>query len=217
MARAERMLRDDADRARDRDVQRAHPRARRALGARSSSSCSPTTQLREWLPKLVGIQRARRVALPDGAEVRRGRPGRGTAHPRGHDAGGALPNSRSRREQVDAFAQGPVADRRRPSRVPRGGRARRDAQRAELLAISRRRAADGADPGPAPRSRAAAAGRAARRRRRLRPPRPRRRGARARRRTRARARPASRSRSRRATPASCSRARASRSGTASRA
>ena len=50
------------DRGRARHLQPAHPRARARCRRRCSSSSPATTALREWLPKLVGIERDDRAA-----------------------------------------------------------------------------------------------------------------------------------------------------------
>ena len=175
-------------------------------------------QLREWLPKLVGIQRHVAIALPDGSEVRavaqdEERLTREDTTPAVHFLNFAFTAA-----QVDAFAAGAGAHRPRSPRVPRG----RGADGVAAGRVAGRPAGDGVGPRrcrspfaasiPSSRSRwrntkatrgwisspgkgqCSRPGVAA-------PP----------------SRPASRSRSRRATPASCNRARDSRGSTASRA
>ena len=175
MARAERMLTDDAiadevatynelipesGRAVGHAVHRAH--RRRSCCANGCRSCATSSSTCTSISGRAGA--ASRVA---------GRPARrGAAHARRHHVDRALPAaSRSTPSSGTLFAAGPGADRRRPSRVHRCGWSSTTRSAPSSPATSRTDA--GADPGPAARPGAAAAAPAAHRRRRLRPPRPR--------------------------------------------
>ena len=129
-----------ADRARGRDLQPAHPRRRASSRARCCSSSPPTPQLREWLPKLVGIEHHIGFVLPDGSDASRRavRRGRGAPHPRRHDRGRALPaSSRSRPSRSTRSRAGPVRLVVDHPEYRARGRARRRAARGSSLATSR--------------------------------------------------------------------------------
>ncbi len=82
-----------ADRARDRDVQPAHPRRRDELSATLMIELTSEPALREWLPRLVGIEHHIAVVLPDGTRVL-GAPSEEdeiAPHPRRHHRRGPLP------------------------------------------------------------------------------------------------------------------------------
>ena len=91
-------------------------RRRRARRARCSSSSPTTTQLREWLPKLVGIQHhiairaaGRHAGARESPRTRSGSPARTTTADRALPQVPRSPTRRSTRSPT-----GPVAHRRRP-------------------------------------------------------------------------------------------------------
>ncbi len=69
MARAERMLRDDQIETEIATYNELIPEAFE-LSATMLIELQAEEQLREWLPKLVGIHRAVVITLPDGSQVR---------------------------------------------------------------------------------------------------------------------------------------------------
>ena len=204
MARAERMLTDDAIADEVDHLQRADPRTPASSRARCSSSSPTTPSSASGCRSSSNIQHAVRFELADGSRV------------------DAVPEDEERLTRDDVTAtvhylkfpftpaqrelvgRGSGPARRRPSRVPARCRAHR---RAARRAGPRLRGVDAVQIRvTASRSRSAAAAPAAHRRRRVRPPRARGRRPSARRAAARSCPPASRSRSRRATQASCSRA-----------
>ena len=133
MARAEHMVTDEQIQESSTSTTPSS-RRRGSCRPRCSSSSRAKTQLREWLPKLVGIERVRRAARCAGARARRGRPRggpRGGAHPARHDGLGALHPLLPDPGRGEAFAAGPVTlavahpipprdelSRRSPGRAP---------------------------------------------------------------------------------------------------
>ncbi|MGQ0823458.1 MAG: DUF3501 family protein [Actinomycetota bacterium] len=107
MARAERMQRDEQIEHEIGTYNALIPEVGE-LSATLLIELQSDEQLREWLPKLVGIHRSIAIALPDGSEVRgeaedEERLTRDDTTPAVH-----FVKFRFRPEQVDAFARGPV-------------------------------------------------------------------------------------------------------------
>jgi hypothetical protein len=107
MARAERMLRDEQIAHEVKTYNELIPDDHELSATLLIELASPE-QLREWLPKLVGIHRAISIALPDGGEVRgvaqdEARLTRDEVTPSVH-----FLKFRFTDAQVEAFASGPV-------------------------------------------------------------------------------------------------------------
>ena len=120
MARAERMLRDEQIAHEVETYNELIPDAGELSGTLFLELTSDAA-LREWLPRLVGIEFHIAVVLPDGSRVRRPalRRRRGAPDARRHHGRRALPAvPRSRRSRSRRSRAGPVRARGRPSRVP---------------------------------------------------------------------------------------------------
>ena len=136
MARAERMLRDEQIAHEVETYNQLIPDAGELSGTLFLELTSDAA-LREWLPRLVGIEFHIAFVLPDGSVACRASPPTRT---RSASPATTPPPpcttcaSRFTPEQVEAFDDRPGAAGRRPSRVPPGGRARRRAARGAALA-----------------------------------------------------------------------------------
>ena len=188
MARAERMLRDEQIAHEVETYNELIPDAGELSGTLFLELTSDEA-LREWLPKLVGIEFHIAIELPDGSRAGQAlRRRRGTPDARRHDGGGALPALRVHARAGRGVREGPV--RVVVDHPEYQYETTLDAaQHAALAAGSRGShgshvtSPPDAHPDPPARSRPAAAGRATRRRRGARPLRRRRRDARTARRT----------------------------------
>ena len=139
MARAERMLRDEQIEHEVETYNELIPERRRAVGHVVHRDHRPRTALREWLPKLAGIQRHVSIDVA-GTERARRRDRRGAAHPRRRDhVDRALLEVRVHaRSSRRRSPPGPVTHRGRPSRRTRRRPSSTDDQRAALAGRLRR-------------------------------------------------------------------------------
>ncbi len=204
MARAERMLTDDAIAGEVETYNDLIPDPGE-LSATLFIELTSDELLREWLPKLRDIEFAVRFDLgprdADSVASCRGPARRGTADARRHHHDRALPPLPVRRRA--ARAARPRDRRGSSSTIPSTRCGWSSTMRNARSSPATSPTDAGPHQGPAAGSRAPAAAPAAHRRRRLRPARPRARRARAARRPRAGARPGSRSRSPPGTRGSC--------------